>query len=228
MKDREFISQDRDGNDITVVFKKPTQSQITSADFTFKKAFAEGVRAGLITQAEAVKILKAQGVWGDAQEDEAASLRTKITEIETKFNANLVSVDEGKALYDEIKMLRDKLTSLVSLITSVTENTVESYASDVKTKFYIVECCINKATNKKLFQSITDFNNQFPDKLTSDCYRKSLIVIMEAQIGIELPETLSEDSAEDKWLAEAIVKDVEEEVEKPKSKGRKKKQPASV
>lgn len=227
MKDREFISQDRDGKEITVIFKKPTQSQITNADFMFKKAFAEGVRAGLITQAEAVKILKAQGVWGDSQEQEAAELRSKISEIEAKFAANLVSIDEGHGLYSEVKSLREKLASLVSLITSVTENTVESYASDVKTKFYVVECCVNKDGNRKLFKSIADFDDKFPDRLTSDCYRKSLVVVIESQMGIDLPDVLSDDNPEDKWLSKTVISEVEE-TEKPKPRGRKKKQGASV
>lgn len=220
MKDRDFSCIDDNGEKINLVFKRPNQSQISAAEFAFKKAFADAVRAGFVTNAEVSKLLKDKEIWTENNDSKVAELRTKIALLEEKFKTNNFDGD-GMTEYQEVKKLRDELNSTLAVYTSIVDNTAESFATDAKTRFYAVECSFKDG--KKLFKDVLDFNSQFPKDIASSCYRQAFLTMMEIHIGVELPEVVDSESIEDKWLNSKIPTELEPNTQElPKKRGRKK------
>jgi hypothetical protein len=228
MKDRKFTSVDKDGQEILLVMRIPTQSQIAGADFCFKKHFSEAVRNGIVTGAEITKLLKEQNIWTEDHDKQATDLRTQIAECENKFLNKEVTKDDGVALHVILKDLRHKQNMLTSVVSAMTDNTAESYASDAKTRYLATECSQCQDGNRKVFKDVKAFNERFPDRLTIDCYRKAMLASIESQTGITLPDSIDAELPEDAWMTEQADKLIKEtgppeavQVE-PKKRGRKK------
>lgn len=220
MKDRDFHYIGDNGEKVNLTFKRPTQAQISAAEFAFKKAFADAVRAGFVTNAEVAKLLKDKEIWTDDHDAHVSGLKSQITILENKFKDNNLDGD-GMVEYQEIKRLRDELNSTLAIYTSVVDNTAESFATDAKTRFYAVECSFKDG--KKLFKDVMEFNSCFPKDIATSCYRQAFLAMMEIQIGIELPGIMDSDSIEDKWLDSKTVTEKQiESSEQPKKRGRKK------
>jgi len=200
VKDREFSSMDKDGNKIDLVFKRPSQSQIMRGDFIFRKYFSEAIREGLLTNAEASKLLKDRNIWTHELDEQELSLRKQISELETLFRDNSFNFDDGTINRIKLKSLRDDLDSLTSIYSTINNNTAESVASEVRIQFYAAECSYFKDGMRKVFKDIEDFRKKFDDILSLDCYRQAVIVNYELALGRDLPEGLNKEYPEDLWL----------------------------
>src|SRR5690606_19512508 len=130
-KDKDFSSVLVD-KPVSLVFKHPSQSVLAQADFTYKKEFAKALRAGLITNAEASKLLRDRGIDLEEHGAKETELRAKIYEIEARFEGGEVSEEDGGELYLEVKKLRAQLAEHLALTGNLSDNTAESVAADTR------------------------------------------------------------------------------------------------
>lgn len=232
---RIFKSKDKDNKDVVLRYTRPSQVVISKGDFVYREYFSKAIRSGIMTSAEANKLLKDRNIWSDEQEQELVSLRIKLLEAEDKLES-VENREEGRAIYDEIKGLRFDIEELQSLKKSVSDNTAESVAMEMRTQFFASECVVYNDSGKRVFKDLKDFLARLDEKLTVDSYKHALISNYEQVLGIKMPDT--PELPEDKWLnkqveklkeeaeqAEAEIKQdaKEEEVadKKPRKRGRK-------
>lgn len=239
MKVKNFESAVEDGKAVSLLFKKPNQGILSRGDFVYRTEFSKAIRAGIMTTAEANKLLSERGIWSEERDIQESELRVKISDLETKIAD--ASDEEALKIYSELKALRVKLTELTQMYNSITENTAESVASESRTQFFASECSVYKDSGKRVFASFDDFKSRLDEQITSDCYRNALISNWEDVLGISIDE-LTSNLPEDEWLKLRSEKDAEEarsvdpvdavlpedepatDIEaKPKGRGRKKK-----
>jgi BMFP domain-containing protein YqiC len=235
MKTKEFESVSKDGEKTEVLFKKPTQGILSKGDFVYRTEFSKAIRAGIMTTAEANKLLRDRGIWDDERESQESTLRLEIGSLETAL-AEEDSYEDGIRLFDKLKELRASLNELTQVYSSISENTAESVASEVRTQFFASECSVYKDSSRRVFSSFDDFKKRLDEQITVDCYRNALISNWEEALGISIDE-LTDSLPEDEWLKktapkveepEPKVEDkveevVEEPAPKPKRRRRKKK-----
>src|SRR5574338_954643 len=118
MENRIFSSKDKEGKEVTLRFNRPSQKTISEGDFLYRQQFSNALRKGILTTAEATRILKENGTWGEKQEEESAELRRKIKELEEQFQNPGLSNEVGEDLVKEVRTLRVKLQDLTSQYTS--------------------------------------------------------------------------------------------------------------
>ena len=232
MKTKDFESTDKEGNEVALSFKKPNQSVLSRGDFVYRAEFSKAIRAGIMTSAEATKLLSDRDIWNKDSEVAEADLRKEILELEQSLEDK--QYDEASIqTFDKIKDLRIKLNELTQVYSSISDNTAESVASEIRTQFFASECSVYKASGKKVFKNHEDFKSRLDETITVDCYRHALISNWEEVLGIEI-NSLSDKLPEDEWMSKENPKEetqekvVEEEVEvpeveKPKRKRKRKK-----
>lgn len=233
MKVKEFVSTDKDGNEVEVSFVRPKQSVLSRGDFIYRSEFSNAIRAGIMTSAEASKLLRDRGIWDDEKEALEIDIRREISSLELQLKD--LGFEEGQPVYQELKKKRDELNSLTKVFSSVSDNTAESVASEVRTQFFASECSVYKNSGKKVFKSFDDFKSRLDERIAADCYRNAMISSWEDALGISIDE-LSDSLAEDEWLMSFkedepdVDKEQEEEAEEVKPKKtrrrRKKAEPA--
>lgn len=201
VKGRVFKSN-ADGKEVVMKFIAPSQKVLTKGDFVYRQTFSTAIRAGVLTSAEANKILKERGIWDDEKEVEAANLRQAIREEEDVLKEPSLSNADGKLLCDKLRKLRNDLNDLTALYTSVSDNTAEQVAAEARNKFMASECVVYNDSGEKAFKSAEDFDSRLDEKLTTDSYREALISNYERVLGIEVPDGLAAELPENKWLTE--------------------------
>lgn len=229
-KAKEFTSIDDKDNEITVLFKSPNQDILTRGDFVYRTEFSRAVRSGIMTAAEANKLLRERGIWDDEREAQESELRVKIAELEKKLED--ASGEDGLALVEQIKKERVSLQQLTNIYGAISENTAESVASEARTQFFASECSVYK-DGGRVFKSYEDFKKRLDEQITVDCYRHALISNWEEVLGVSIEE-MSDQFPEDEWLSKnepeqsQVTEKVEtpEPEEKPKKTRRKRKKKA--
>lgn len=220
MEARIFKSEDSDGKEVCLRFNRPTQVVLSKGDFVYREYFSKAIRAGVMTAAEANKILKDRGIWSDELEGELVAMRINLARLEEKLKP--LSREEGMPIFKEIKTLRRDIDELTEVRTSVTNNTAESVASEMRTQFYTSECVVYNDSGERVFRNLDDFLSRLDEKLTLDCYKQALISNYEQVLGIDVPLDFTAELSEDNWL-EDKKRETEEEKPKTKRRGRKKK-----
>lgn len=226
---RIFKSKDKTDKELVLKFTRPNQTLISKGDFIYREFFSKAVRSGIMTNAEANKILKERGIWGDEQEQELVRLRVQLGQLELELNDKVK--EDGLELYKQIKRLREQTEDLQGVKSGISDNTAESVASEMRTQFFASECVVYNDSGKRVFKDLTEFLQRLDEPLALDSYRQALISNFEHMLGIKMPAELDSTLPEDKWLkaqaekeSEPVVgtEDEPQETVTPKKRGRKK------
>lgn len=218
-KERVFTVKDSDGKDRVLRLNVPSQKVLAQGDFIYRQYFSSAIRAGILTNAEANKLLSDREIWGDDNEDVARDLRVKIKDLEDMLGEDSnITEKKGKNVCQQLKKLREELNRTTRVYTSVTDNTAESLAHEARLRYYASECVVDDETGDKIFSDLDDYENRMNEQAALAAYREAMIANFERILGVDMPNDLGAQYPEDKWLAE-LEKAKEE---KPKPARRKK------
>lgn len=220
MEARIFKSEDSSGQEVILRFVRPSQKVVSKGDFIYRENFSKAIRAGFMTNAEANKLLLDRGLWTEKEDEELVETRNKISALEGELVD--ASKKDGMDLFDEIKSLRLKQTTLQSIRSNILDNTAEQAASEMRTQFYASECVLFNGSGKRVFKDFDDFLSRLDEKLAIDSYRQALISNYEYMFGINVPENFESLLPEDKWLKSLDSDDQEKEKPQRKKRARKK------
>lgn len=210
-QDRIFTAKTADGKEVELRYKKPSQSVLSKADFVFREHFSKAVRAGVMTSAEAEKLLADRAIWTEKEVKELSEARNKLFDIEDKFTESL-GKDEGLTLYRETKALRGRIEMLQELRKSIMDNTAENIASEMKNQLLASECVVYHNSGSKVFKDLADFNSRLDDPMTIECYRQVLLASYQNVLGIDLDKYAEKRPVEDVWLDSLDAAPVEEDL----------------
>lgn len=205
-----FKSVGKDGKEVSLKFLKPSQSILAKGDFVYREYFSKAIRAGIMTSAEANKLLKERNIWTEAQEDKLIELKVRLVELEETLTG--LSKTDGQVVYEEIKRLRDEIDGILSLKKNITDNTAETVAADMRTQFFASECVVYNDSGKRVFKDFPDFLSRLDEVIAIDAYKQAIISNYEQILGVKMSDTLEAPVLpEDKWLADKI-EELKEEV----------------
>ena len=84
-RNRIFNSKDKDDKDIILKLNAPSQKILSKGDFIYRQHFSKSIVGGIMTNAQANKIVKENGIWTDEQEKESNKLGDKIRTVEAEL-----------------------------------------------------------------------------------------------------------------------------------------------
>lgn len=219
-KDRVFTVRGEDGKDLTLIFKRPSQSILSKAHLVFRKAYSNGLREGYLLAKEVDNILRARGLWSDEKDKEVDALRLEISSLEDKLNDSGLSDEEGRQVCESLIDKREELFDINSMVSSIADNTCEAIAAEEKNYFLAANCVYNSTGLSRVYKSVEDYKARLDEPGATDCYREALIAGLEASLGRELPSDLTEEYAENKWLSSKVEQVKVEPKKKKKSSKR--------
>lgn len=230
-EERTFTSKDAKGEESKYLFRELSQVILSGGDLVYREYFSKAIRSGVMTQAEAIKILRDREIWGKEQEDKMLELQIELVNAEVALSDFDKKDEESLRNFNKIKELRSEIDTLRSVKTSVTENTAESMAAEMRTQFFASECVVYYKSREKVFSSLKDFLARLDEQVATDSYKEALICNYEKQLGISLPKDFKVTLPEDEWLEKLDAPDEEVEVAeetKPKKKATRKKKVSST
>ena len=196
----------------------PSQKVLQEAAFQYSKAFSKGLREGLLTNAEAEKIVKERGLWGAEKLKEIAEIEEEIDlkeRILVDKEKEKLSDNVALEIAYELATLRDKKFNLQRPIQSIYNNTAESRAEEIRIEFLTSNCIINPKDNKIFFKNHDDFL----DMADGPAARESVYQLMTFMNGLDANflEKLPE-APYIKKEQEKILKKLEEDTKKLEKK----------
>lgn len=156
---REFVGKDLGNVEYKMYVRKPTMMEIQNAEFKFKIAKSQAIRAGAMTLDEAIKIVKERNIWTDEQENTLSELFKQIDEKVIKLKPEL-PIEDGKKLCEEIDNLRNKIQLSQMPRLDVLSNTADSYAGEIRTQYFVSQCTYYQDANEKVYKSFEDVLNK--------------------------------------------------------------------
>jgi len=225
-EERTFTSKDSEGKEQKFLFRDLSQVILSGGDLIYREYFSKAIRSGVMTNAEAVKILKDRGIWGEKEEEKMLEFQVKLIEQEVALSKMHEKNEESVALFNKIKETRGEIETLRQVKSSVTENTAESMASEMRNQYFASECVVYYNSREKVFKSLDDFLARLDEEVATDSYKEALICNYEKQLGISLPKGFEAKLPEDDWLDKVTPKEEEEKPVTKKKRTRKKRTPS--
>lgn len=208
---KEFVSQDKDGKDVRLKFIKPNQKVLVDSDFIFKQYFSKCLRHGIITTAEATKLMKKNGLWDDEDDKNFGDLRELVKELESVFakdELDKYTEDQLMEKAAKLKISRASLSELTQKISSIYDSTAESVANEYRLQYWASECVVYYDSGKKVFNSLDDFLSRTQEQIAKDAYLQALMHNIELNYGIDASAATS--FPEDVWLEDVAKKEAED------------------
>ena len=148
MKDKVEFKVDED----TYTVLQPTQQQISEADLVYKSKYSEGVRAGMLTHAEAGRFIEDRKIWTEEDTQKASEILLEITKVGNTL-LGVTDIAEGLELVGTVEAKRIELLRLNGRKNEILDNTAESYADEKRLNFYVVKCTYD-ATDQLVFKNM--------------------------------------------------------------------------
>lgn len=148
-----------DENDVLRAGKviSPTVETITGGQEVYNKAFRKALDDGALLAVSLSKVLEEQGIWSESKDKRLTILYLLLKKNENKLKNKDQSEADAQKYAMEMRELRRELNDLSEIQTSFSGKTAEGQADEVRYNYYIVQCVIDKETNKPYYQNIQDF-----------------------------------------------------------------------
>lgn len=146
----EVVGEDKDGNEVKVVVRKPLPTQQTEAQIASSKMFRKAIDGGATTRSKLKDHLRREGLWNDEKEKELKDLTDKIVEHE-RYLANKVNADgermtkaDARAMCIDIRKWRNEQLVLLADSRQGDELTAEGISENTRFDYLVSVCTLNE------------------------------------------------------------------------------------
>lgn len=186
MNKKVFTTKDEDGKTVELATKKPTAAQRVQSQLVYNKAWKIAEAAGCTLRRSLDDLARKHGVWDDEKVARVRELETQIISKEKQLRSganSFKSVEDAKQCALDIRKLRGERMDLLRSRDELYSYTAESYADDVRIKYFIAETTVNNESGVPYFKSYDDFL----EKSETDAARDSLVNYIQMTVE-DLPD----------------------------------------
>jgi len=152
----------KDGKELTIYVKAPTQPQLKKANIVAAKAFGDALNAGCLLKAKTEKALRDQGLWGDEQINELRAITERLNASELKLRKGGIKRQEAKDIAFSMREDRYKQTELLGILNSLDNKTAEGISTDARFD-YLCSVCILNEEGQPFCKSVEDYQERAND-----------------------------------------------------------------
>lgn len=156
---REIKGKDKEGKEVTIYVKSPTQTQLKKANIVAAKAFGDALNAGCLLKAKTEKALRDQGLWGEEQIAELRVVTDRLNANELKLRKGGIKRNEAKDIAFSMREDRYKQTELLGILNSLDSKTAEGISTDARFD-YLCGVCIVDEEGKPVCNSTEDYQER--------------------------------------------------------------------
>ena len=159
----EVTGKNAQGQDITVVIRKPKPKDKIDAKIAEAAAFKRAVEKGAMLRVNLEDHLNKSGLWDDEKKNRSKDLRDKILEGEAqlkrgarKKDGSVFSKQEAKKLALDMMLWRSEFVSLRNILNQNDEKTAENIAEQENFNQLCASCIFNEDGTRH-FNSVADY-----------------------------------------------------------------------
>lgn len=197
--DKKFKTITPDGESVELLCVRPNQDVIDGARREYNVKFAQALREGGLTRAEAEDIIEKRKLWSNKHEEKLQNYRKVIRDNEVAL-IKCKDAIKGKEIAITINKLRDEMSKLIGNRNEILNRTCEAYAEGAQNQYLLVRCILRPDDRQPYFESVEAFKVLENSQLIIDALAELLLFLHDTTVE-ELTNT-----PENKWLVDKKLK----------------------
>jgi len=156
MKTKSFKVKIED-KEVGVVVRSPSVQDQKEATKAYNTAFSDALKAKAVVGAKLDDLLVEQGLWDEAKQNEFNKLQSEILDSERKLAKGGIPLSAAKDIALNMKVLRDKIRSLISVKTNLDTHTAEGQADNARINYLVSACTVYEDSRQPVFSSLENY-----------------------------------------------------------------------
>jgi hypothetical protein len=197
------VGKDSKGEEVTCFVRRPTSKDSKEAKLYANAVVAKTIKSGtFLTRSQARDTLKAQGIWGDEQEQKLREYADQITGLVKVLQSGKndkgvqLKKSEGKQISLDLIRLRNEQLELLTKVNELDEYTIEAQAENDEFD-YLFSVCLLDESGELVFESVDDYKVRAADEPYYFTAAQELQGII---YGFRKPEEIANNRIEYKFL----------------------------
>lgn len=156
---KEIKGNNKDGVEVTVYVKTPSNQQLKKAGIVAAKTFAEAVNGGCLLKAKTEKVLREQGLWGEEQIKLLKEVTEKLVANELILKKGGIKKSEARDIAFSMREDRYRQTESLGILNSLDSKTAEGISTDARFD-YLCSLCIVDEEGQPLCKNVEDYQDR--------------------------------------------------------------------
>lgn len=190
MNTRKVTVTKEDGSTVNLVVLQPSVAVQKEGQKYYNNAFTDALKSKAIVRARLDDLLVEQGLWDDVKQKRYENMQNQLNENELKLAKGGISLSQAKELALDMKRLRADIRELISVRTSLDNNTAEGQADNARFNFYVSACTMKEDGKTRFFQNYEDFMSRSDSQEAIDAASElaNMIYKLDKNFEANLPE----------------------------------------
>lgn len=146
-----------DSKEVTFLARTPSLQDQREAQKIYNQAFTDAIKSGSVVRAKMDDLLESQGLWSSEKQKQYTDLQQELLDGEKKLAKGGFSLTEAKKLAIRMKEVRNEMRDLISVRTSLDNQSAEGQADNARFNYLVSVCVVYNDNNEPYFKNLQDY-----------------------------------------------------------------------
>lgn len=146
-----------DSKEVTFLARTPSLQDQREAQKIYNQAFTDAIKSGSVVRAKMDDLLESQGLWSSEKQKQYTDLQQELLDGEKKLAKGGFSITEAKKLAIRMKEVRNEMRDLISVRTSLDNQSAEGQADNARFNYLVSVCVVYNDNNEPYFKNLQDY-----------------------------------------------------------------------
>lgn len=154
-----------DDKEVEFLVRSPSLAEQREAQKVYNQAFSDAVKAKAIVRARMEDLLEEQGLWDDEKQAKLSRYQTDVLEDERTLARGGISLSKARDIAMRIKDNRMKIRELISVKTSLDNQSAEGQADNSRFNYLVSICLVYNETKQPYFKNLEDYMSRSSERV---------------------------------------------------------------
>lgn len=154
-----------DDKEVEFLVRSPSLAEQREGQKVYNQAFSDAVKAKAIVRARMEDLLEEQGLWDAEKQAKLSRHQTDVLEDERTLARGGISLSKAKDIAMRIKDNRMKIRELISVKTSLDNQSAEGQADNARFNYLVSVCLVYNETKQQYFKNLEDYMSRSSEKV---------------------------------------------------------------
>jgi len=151
------FSLEIDNKQVTFLVKTPSLHDQREGQKIYNQAFTDAIKSGSVVRAKMDDLLESQGLWSAEKQKKYSELQQELLDGEKRLAKGGFPLGDAKKLAIRMKEVRNEIRDLVSVRTSLDNQSAEGQADNARFNYLVSVCVVYNDNNEPYFKNLQDY-----------------------------------------------------------------------
>lgn len=151
------FSLEIDNKQVTFLVRTPSLHDQREGQKIYNQAFTDAIKSGAVVRAKMDDLLESQGLWSAEKQKKYSELQQELLDGEKRLAKGGFPLVDAKKLAIRMKEVRNEIRDLVSVRTSLDNQSAEGQADNARFNYLVSVCVVYNDNNEPYFKNLQDY-----------------------------------------------------------------------